>query len=545
MKNYREELRELGITADRSGKFYCPKCHAERTNKADKSLSVKYEYDRVLYKCHHCGWTGVVFMEDRVNYIQKKEYRKPSQPTERDNKDILYRYFAKRSIPKEIVDYYNVGINDNKEIIFKYTRDGELINIKYRTNLGNGKKSFRQEKDTESILFGIDQVTQRDYIILTEGEMDTLSWATVGLESVSVPNGACEKNLTWLDNCYDWLSKFSTYYICGDNDDAGQKMVANLSERLDKSRIKVIRFNQEKDDVNTVLCRDKEELINLYNSARYLDLPGITDMSSHQDDILDYFNNGYKNGASTGWFNLDQLFTIKKGYLMIVTGYPSRGKSYFCDNLIYNLSKKDGWKHLICSFENTLENHFARFASFYTGKKFNRHDMTEEEVKKAIEFFNDKIYRINLDRMWSVDDLIEQLEYAKRRFNIDTFTIDPYNRLDNPNTDREDKYIGQMLAKLTMAAKRLNVLIIFIAHPKKPGVGDKVPTMYSISGSSDWYNMADYGIVIHRDRKEDGTLSPEVRVIVEKVKDFQLGNPAGGEVHLLFNPYNFRLECND
>ena len=545
MSDYRSKLLDLGITATRDGKYFCPRCHQERTNKSDKSLSIKFEYDRVLYKCHHCGWTGVVFMEERSNFIPKKTYRKPEPPSERDTKENLYKYFEKRHIPKDVVDYYGVGINDKKEMIFKYTRDGELVNIKYRTNLGNGKKSFRQEKDTESILFGMDQVTQREYIILTEGEIDVLSWMAVGLEAVSVPNGACEKNLTWLENCYDWLKNFETYYICGDNDEAGQKMVENLSNRLDKTRIKLIRFNQPKDDVNTVLCRDKDELIDIFSNARYLDIPGITCFSANEDSILDYFNNGYKNGASTGWWNLDQLFTIKKGYLMIVTGYPSRGKSYFTDNLLFNLSKKDGWKHLVCSFENTLENHFARFASFFLGKKFNKFEMNEDEVKKAIRFFNDKIYRIELDRMWDIDNLIEQLEYAVRRFGVDTFTIDPYNRLDRPNTDREDKYIGEMLAKLTMAAKRLNVLIIFVAHPKKPQEKGKAPTMYDISGSADWYNMADYGIIIHRERKDDGSLENNLRVIVEKVKDFQLGNPAGVEVHLIFNRNNYRLEEND
>ena len=104
---------------------------------------------------------------------------------------------------------------------------------------------------------------------------------------------------------------------------------------------------------------------------------------------------------------------------------------------------------------------------------------------------------------------------------------------------------GEMLAKLTMAAKRLNVLIIFVAHPKKPQEKGKAPTMYDISGSADWYNMADYGIIIHRERKDDGTLENSMRVIVEKVKDFQLGNPAGGEVHLIFNRTNYKLEEND
>lgn len=544
--DYRDKLRELGIEAYRSGKYFCPRCHETRNNKTDKSLSVVYEYDRVLYKCHHCDFQGAVFFEDNSkSFSIKRDYTKPEKPVERDNKEILYKYFEKRGINKDIVDLFQVGINDNKEIIFKYFKNKELVNVKYRTNLGGGKKTFRQEKNTEHVLFGMDLVEQRETLTICEGEVDAMSMAMIGIEAVSVPNGACEKNLQWLENCYDWLKDFKEFVIMADNDEAGQKMVENITNRLGKAKCRIVKFKQDKDDVNTVLMRDTKELIEIWSTAEYVPLAGCTDLRTHEDEILSYFRNGYKAGASTGWWSLDQLFTIKKGYMMIVTGYPSRGKSYFCDNLLFNLSKKEGWKHLVCSFENTLENHFARFASFYTGKRFNRHSMTEEEVKASLEFFNDKIYRIELDRMWDVDSLIEQLEYAVNRFGVDTFTIDPYNRLNNPNTDREDKYIGQMLAKLTMAAKRLNVLIIFVAHPKKPADrNDKIPTMYSISGSSDWYNMADYGVIIHRDRREDGSLTDEVRVIVEKVKDFQLGDPSGGEVRLLFNRDNYLLEDN-
>ena len=60
--------------------------------------------------------------------------------------------------------------------------------------------------------------------------------------------------------------------------------------------------------------------------------------------------------------------------------------------------------------------------------------------------------------------------------------------------------------------------------------------MYSISGSGDWYNMADYGIIIHRDRQQsDGKLSNMPTVFVEKVKNYFLGTPSGGTLTLRYN----------
>ena len=85
-----------------------------------------------------------------------------------------------------------------------------------------------------------------------------------------------------------------------------------------------------------------------------------------------------------------------------------------------------------------------------------------------------------------------------------------------------------------MLAKRLNILVIFVAHPKKPD-GEKMPNMYSISGSGDWYNMADYGIIIHRDRDEKGNLSNTPTIFIEKVKNFFLGSPSGGSITLRYD----------
>lgn len=86
----------------------------------------------------------------------------------------------------------------------------------------------------------------------------------------------------------------------------------------------------------------------------------------------------------------------------------------------------------------------------------------------------------------------------------------------------ETKYISRLLDKLTNFAQRNDVLIILMAHPtKQPKNKDGVieaPTLYDISGSANFYNKTDFGIVVHRNRTE-GT----VEVHVQKVKFRHLG----------------------
>lgn len=536
MMEYKIKLQILGINANSTGRYLCPKCSANRTNKTEKCLSVKFESECVLYKCHNCQWSGAVYYRDK--YEHKKHYKKPDAPKTSDNKQPLYDYFQKRGISKEIVDKFQVGINEKKEIIFPYYKAGELVNVKYRTNLGNGKKSFRQESDTEKTFFGMDLVTNFSQLLIVEGEVDSLSFAMAGIESVSVPQGASENKLECIDNCWNWLQQFDSYIIAIDNDTTGDKLKVNLLNRLDRNKCKIAHMGQFKDANEVLMQSGADDLLKIVNQAEYITPDGLVSFFDCWDEIFYFKQNGYSKGYSTGWESLDKKFTIKTGYLMIITGYPSRGKSFFTDNLLYNLSQKYDLKHLIASFENTNASHFARFAQMHCEKKFS--EIEENEYGNTFEFIVNHFYRLQIDRMWSIDQIIETCELAVRKYGIKTLTIDPYNRLNNDYTDREDKYIGSILAKLSMVAKKLDILVIFIAHPKKPD-GDKLPTMYSISGSSDWYNMADYGLIIHRERNESGELENKPKIIISKIKDFNIGDPSGGEVDLEFIPSKHKL----
>ena len=155
MVDWQDKLKDLGITLNKSGRQTCPQCSASRKNNTEKCLTVTFDKDAVLYNCHHCEWHGAVPYRSKFESIKK--YVRPNPPKVVDDKAKLYRYFEKRKISKETLDKYKVDINDKNEIIFQYFKEGILTNLKYRKNLGAGKKTFRQEKDTEKTFFGMDE----------------------------------------------------------------------------------------------------------------------------------------------------------------------------------------------------------------------------------------------------------------------------------------------------------------------------------------------------------------------------------------------------
>ena len=83
-------------------------------------------------------------------------------------------------------------------------------------------------------------------------------------------------------------------------------------------------------------------------------------------------------------------------------------------------------------------------------------------------------------------------------------------------------YINEFLEKLLNFARKKQVLVV-AAHPvkmKKDLASGKypVPTMYDISGSAAFFNKADFGIAIERDRTQGVT-----RIHVQKMKFRHLG----------------------
>ena len=534
---YRDKLRELGITLTKSGKQICPNCSHTRKNKTDPCLSVTYTDEAVLYKCHNeCGFEGAVYYRNKFEQT-KKNYKKPEPPKVVKELEPIYKYFQKRGISQKTVDKYEISLNDKKEIVIPYYKYGELVNVKYRKNLGNGKKTFRQEADTEKTLFGMDKITDFESpLIWVEGEMDVLALAEQNIYSVSVPQGASEKKLECIENCWEFIQKFKTHIIAVDNDAAGDGLKENLLKRLGREKCKTVNWKQYKDANEALL--GEEKLIDFINAAEDISPDGIITFYDCFDEIYKYNFEKDVNFYETGWLKFDNIVKLRTGYLMIVTGYPSRGKTTFVDNLLMILSKHYGLKHLIASFESIVPTHYNTLLEMYMEMpfyKYTREYGNDGIFAEPFEFIGEHFLRFDIDRMWTVDEIIERTELAVKKYGVKTLVIDPYNRLNNKIlNNREDLYVGSILAKLSMLAKKLDILVIFVAHPKKPD-GEKCPNMYSISGSGDWYNMADYGIIIHREREQSGKLSNFPLVFVEKVKNHFLGSPSGGELTLRYD----------
>ena len=546
-----KKLEDIGINIkDRDYKhadpqrMFCPKCHSEREHHpTERELAVYW--DTCTAHCHHCGkdffFGKTVRLNDGTSGKQKKqstkEYKKPCRLTnEEAPKDEVLQWFANRGIPAEIVAKEPITQasktlpqtkNIEKCILFSYYEEGELVNRKYR---GVKQKHFMLEKDARLIPWRIDHIKETTECIITEGEMDALSFIVAGYDYViSVPNGA-QKNLTYLDDFIEsHFENKSRIYIAADTDSKGLELRAELVRRFGEEKCRIVTYGEGCKDANELLLQQgAEALRRAILEAQEVPLEGVFTASDVKEELLGLFEKGLQKGATLDMGDLDDLLSLEVGRLMIVTGIPGDGKSEFLDEVAVHLSLKYDWRCAWFSPENfPVTLHHPKLIEKLIGKRFKKGLMNPLELDAAIGYLSQNFFDILPEEGYRVDTILERAETLVRRKGIRVFILDPYNCLEHqiPSGQSETQYISEFLEKLRSFARRRQALVILAAHPtkmKKDPTSGKfpVPTMYDISGSAAFFNKADFGIAIERDRARGVT-----RVHVQKVKFRHLGQP--------------------
>ena len=545
-----DKLKEIGINIDDRDyqqedpqRMFCPKCHSERKHHpTERELAVYW--DSCTAHCHHCGknffFGKTVKLNDGTSAKQKKqstkEYKKPCRLTNEETpKDEVLNWFANRGIPAEVVAKEPITQGSKtfpqtksieKCILFSYYEDGELANRKYRAVK---QKNFMLESGAKLVPWRIDSIRDTAECIITEGEMDALSFLVAGYDNVvSVPNGA-QKNLTYLDDFIETHFENKTrIYIASDTDAKGLELRNELVRRFGEEKCRIVTYGKGCKDANELLVQSGAEALRLaIAEAQEVPLEGVFTADDVRDELKGVFEHGLQKGAVFGMGDLDNLLSVEVGRLMIVTGIPGHGKSEMLDQMALHLSLDYDWRCAYFSPENfPVTLHYPKLIEKLIGKKFKKGLMSEMDFNAALDYLSQNFFDILPEEGYRVDTILERAEALVRRKGIRVFILDPYNCLEHqiPHGQSETQYISEFLEKLRSFAHRRQVLVILAAHPikmkKDPASGKyPVPGLYDISGSAAFYNKADFGIAIERDRERDIT-----RVHVHKVKFRHLGN---------------------
>lgn len=523
-------------------KVYCPQCRDQRHDKRDKSLSC--DLATGMFNCHYCGFSGCAAEHEKEEYRkpfynpaplrrQKPSYKKPTKTGNSALSGKALAWFKGRGISEETLR--KVGVTEGLEwmpqkndkantIQFNYYKDGQLVNTKFRT----GDKCFKLVSGAELLPYNIDAIKGTEECIITEGEMDALSFIECGrMDVVSVPNGA-NANLSYLDDYIeDYFDNKNTIYIASDTDSKGVILRNELLTRFGAERCRVLEYGEGCKDANEHLMKyGKDSLLKCIADAPETKIEGVFTVSDFEESLDALFENGMQKGVTIGHSNFDRLCSFETKRLCIVTGIPGSGKSEFIDEIAERLNMRYGWRFAYFSPENApLAYHASKLIEKFTGKKFDKEHLGYGEYRQVKEHLEHDFFFISPKDDFRLDTILEKAQFLVRRKGIKSLVIDPYNRLENQqqNSGRnETLHISETLDRLTNFAQRNDLLVILMAHPtklpkNKEGVIE-APTLYDISGSTNFYNKADFGIVVHRNRIDNIT-----EIHIQKVKFRHLG----------------------
>jgi twinkle protein len=269
----------------------------------------------------------------------------------------------------------------------------------------------------------------------------------------------------------------------------------------------------------------KESLLQCLDNAPEPKIEGVFTVADFEQSLDLLFEKGMQKGYTIGHANFDKLCSFETKRLCIVTGIPGSGKSEFIDEIAERLNIRYGWRFAFFSPENApLQYHASKLIEKFTGKQFNRKCLPYGEYVQVKQHLESDFFFISPSDDFTLENILRKAKMLVRKKGIKALVIDPYNRIESDQDFRitETQHISKTLDRLTNFAQQNDVMIILMAHPtkmpkNKDGVTE-VPTLYDISGSANFYNKADFGITVHRDR-----LNEVVKVCVQKVKFRHLG----------------------
>jgi twinkle protein len=129
--------------------------------------------------------------------------------------------------------------------------------------------------------------------------------------------------------------------------------------------------------------------------------------------------------------------------------------------------------------------------------------MSPSEVKSSIDWVDEHFVIIETEDT-DIDTICEGAIASVLRKGINGLIVDPYNMITRSSGNSEEASLNNIryiLKKLKNLSMEYGITVFLIAHPRKmmQETGRPcIPTGYDVSGSADFYNIADVGITISR-----------------------------------------------
>lgn len=426
---------------------------------------------------------------DRPTHVSRP-YRKPA-------KDGVHRLTPEhaawlrdvRKIPDETVAAYKLASRGDR-LMFPYLRGEELVFAKYRKL----PKQFSAEADCEPILFGWQVIKpEARAAILAEGELDAMAYHAYGYPALSVPTGAGA--LAWIEGEFAALEPYDTLYLSMDMDDAGQRSIAALAERLGRERCKIVRL--PKKDANECLMQgvSRDEMTRALKDARTLDPAELRNIGDFEDAIVAEMSRT-DEGLRLPFKKTHDRLRLRPGELSVWAGINGHGKSQLASQVVA-YQAVNGVRCCVASMEWRT----ARWGLRMQRQIGAVEKLTESYSRNLTRSLSSTLWTFNVSGSAKAERILDVFRYARRRYGIELFLLDNLTKCGFA----DDDYASQkrFVEALSDFARETDCHVMLIAHMRKGDSEDRAPGKFDVKGSGGITDMAPTVVGVWRNKARE------------------------------------------
>lgn len=531
----------------------CIKCDS-----SDALALYEQEDQSINGYCWSCKtrFTAQEIEQNKVLTTSKIKYAIPRETIESVLK-LPISALTDRGIKEDIAKLYGVRVafsesnNELEKHYYPITKNGEITGFKAR--IIKDKKFYSVGDIKGGDLFGFNIINSNKFLIVTEGECDTLAGKQM-LRNLGKDYSICSilHSKSIKDNL-EALSKFESIILMYDQDKVGIKQAKEDAKLLPPGKVKIARWDNYK-DINDMLRANNNKLfMSAIYSAKEYRPDGIVRLSQAWDRL---FENDSIKSIPYPWKGLnDKLYGLRPREIVTITAGSGVGKSAFCREiqhwLLPNIPEGDNIGIL------ALEENIGRTAWGLMGIEANkplhireeRYSYKKEDFEK---YFNATVGTgryVAYDHFGSTSskNLISQIRYMINAMDCRWIFLDHLSIVvsDMDETGDERRTIDTIMTKLRQLTEETGANLINVVHLRRMS-GDKgherggEVSLNQLRGSHSIAQLSDAVIALERDQQADDDF--EANLTLQRVLKNRYAGYVGPANYLYYDAKTGRLK---